>query len=666
MSARVSPVNRGGARTSRHASHDAKLRDGSSQPPSTRTSPRARPPWRAPTSSTTFPPHDWPATTGRSQPRASMTDATSSATVATSYGPSGVDERPWPRRSTVAARWPRSTRCAATPSHIRAFDASPWTRMNGAASPSSADAGRDARVSTASVTPGATRTSCVSTARSWRPSATCIAPRPLAGPAISPVAQEPLDVGDEVLARGLARLVDHRLQALDVRAGRLVGGGRGVQPLPELPALLLEVAAGQRDVEMPLQRAQQLERRERVRTADVMRDLGEVADGRDAGLGHRDLEHRQRGGRHAQEAGGPGQHASAEEAISRRGPEDGHGAGMRHGRRDRAEADPARHAEQPQQLDGVVREAVPAVVGLRAREDEEVPAAVPRGRERHLGPVERVQASVADRERGPARAVVEELVGVEPRDDGSPVGEQLEDAGGGRSGVDPAVERREDDGRLEIREGTVEAVERHATSLRADPALRYGWAGRPFTRRVGRGHAGAADPVAPPAAGTRGFTMIGRLVRVLASLFAALLVFVAGAAVYAKVAGRTSTTPEPDADEIDLVATFGPMEYHSTASSFRGGTVTTWFGGGTVDLRNAKLDPAGATIRTSTLFGGGNLIVPDDWRVETALVGIGGAGDGRPSGNPPAGAPTLRLEGLALFGGWGVTSEPPGEELLAV
>jgi len=160
--------------------------------------------------------------------------------------------------------------------------------------------------------------------------------------------------------------------------------------------------------------------------------------------------------------------------------------------------------------------------------------------------------------------------------------------------------------------------------------------------------------------------MIGRLARVVASLFAALLVFVAGAAVYAKVAGRESTMPEPDADEIDLVATFGPMEYHSTAASFRGGTVTTWFGGGTVDLRNATLDPAGATIRTSTLFGGGNLIVPDDWRVETALVGIGGAGDGRPSGNPPAGAPTLRLEGLALFGGWGVSSEPPGEELLAV
>jgi predicted membrane protein len=160
--------------------------------------------------------------------------------------------------------------------------------------------------------------------------------------------------------------------------------------------------------------------------------------------------------------------------------------------------------------------------------------------------------------------------------------------------------------------------------------------------------------------------MIGRLFRFAFSLFAALLLFTAFAALYAKLMGRDSTTPEPDADEIDLVATFGPMEFHSTADSFRGGTVTTWFGGGTLDLRHATLDPAGATIRTSTLFGGGNLIVPDDWRVETALMGIGGAGDGRPSGNPPAGAPTLRLEGLALFGGWGVTSEPPGEELLAV
>ncbi|MCJ7709797.1 MAG: cell wall-active antibiotics response protein [Chloroflexi bacterium] len=159
--------------------------------------------------------------------------------------------------------------------------------------------------------------------------------------------------------------------------------------------------------------------------------------------------------------------------------------------------------------------------------------------------------------------------------------------------------------------------------------------------------------------------MPGRLVRVASLLLFGWLVFVMGAAEYAKLKGRAAVPQEPDADEIDLVATFGPLEYVSTATSFRGGSVTTWFGGGTVDLRGATLDPAGATLRASALFGGGNLIVPDDWRVETKLVGIGGAGDSRPDGNPAEGAPTLRLEGTALFGGWGVTTEPPGEELVS-
>lgn len=159
--------------------------------------------------------------------------------------------------------------------------------------------------------------------------------------------------------------------------------------------------------------------------------------------------------------------------------------------------------------------------------------------------------------------------------------------------------------------------------------------------------------------------MLGRLVRAFSLLLLGWLVFVLGAVVYAKAKGRDSTTPEPDADEIDLVTTFGPLEYANTASSFRGGTVTTWFGGGQLDLRGATLDPAGATLKLSTLFGGGNLIVPPDWRIETHVAPVfGGVGDGRPDGNPDEGAPTLRLEGLTLFGGWGITAEAPGEELV--
>jgi hypothetical protein len=159
--------------------------------------------------------------------------------------------------------------------------------------------------------------------------------------------------------------------------------------------------------------------------------------------------------------------------------------------------------------------------------------------------------------------------------------------------------------------------------------------------------------------------MLGRLLRALSLLLLGWFVFVFGALAYAMVRGRQSTAPEPDADEIDLVTTFGELKYTSTAQSFRGGQVTTWFAGGTLDLRGARIDPAGATLRTQTVFGGGNLVVPDDWRVETKILPIfGGIGDARPDGNPPEGGPTLRLEGVAIFGGWGVTSEAPGEELV--
>lgn len=159
--------------------------------------------------------------------------------------------------------------------------------------------------------------------------------------------------------------------------------------------------------------------------------------------------------------------------------------------------------------------------------------------------------------------------------------------------------------------------------------------------------------------------MLGRLLRAFSLLLLGWFVFVLGAVAYAIVRGRDSATPEPDADEIDLVTTFGELKYASKAPLFRGGRVTTWFAGGTLDFRGARIDPAGATLRTQTAFGGGNLVLPDDWRVESRILPIfGGISDARLDGNPPEGGPTLRLEGVSIFGGWVVTSEAPGEELV--
>jgi hypothetical protein len=162
--------------------------------------------------------------------------------------------------------------------------------------------------------------------------------------------------------------------------------------------------------------------------------------------------------------------------------------------------------------------------------------------------------------------------------------------------------------------------------------------------------------------------MLGTLGRLVAGLFVGFLLFIVAAMGLALVKRRDAVPQAPDADEVDLVATFAPLDYRSTSSAFRGGRVETWFGGGVVDLRQATLDPAGATIEVNALFGGGNLVVPEDWNVETKIAGIGGIGDGRPERERPIDAPTLRVEGLALFGGWGITSEPAderGDDVLA-
>jgi len=158
--------------------------------------------------------------------------------------------------------------------------------------------------------------------------------------------------------------------------------------------------------------------------------------------------------------------------------------------------------------------------------------------------------------------------------------------------------------------------------------------------------------------------MYKTIFRVISMILLGWFAFVAAAMAFAAIKGRRAVAQDPGADDVDLVATFSELDFRSTSSAFRGGSVTTWFGGGVLDLRGATLDPAGATLRVNALFGGGNLVVPEGWNVETRITGLGGVGDGRPKIGRPADAPTLRFEGVAMFGGWGITSEPDDEKEL--
>jgi len=120
---------------------------------------------------------------------------------------------------------------------------------------------------------------------------------------------------------------------------------------------------------------------------------------------------------------------------------------------------------------------------------------------------------------------------------------------------------------------------------------------------------------------------------------------------------RLVPTTDESADEIVAVAIFGPLAFHSTAQQFRGGSLECWYGGGVLDLRDAILAPGGATLNVRAIFGGGQVIVPASWKVVTRVRGVGGVGDARPAAGIAADAPELTIEGIALFGGFGVTSE---------
>lgn len=118
--------------------------------------------------------------------------------------------------------------------------------------------------------------------------------------------------------------------------------------------------------------------------------------------------------------------------------------------------------------------------------------------------------------------------------------------------------------------------------------------------------------------------------------------------------------PDPSADEVDIRAILEPLDFRSTSQQFRGGSLTCWFGGGVLDLRAARLDPAGAHLRLRAVYGGAQIAVPAEWDVELRVIGLmGGAGDARPKQERPADAPLLTIEGLAIVGGIGVTSEVP-------
>jgi predicted membrane protein len=109
----------------------------------------------------------------------------------------------------------------------------------------------------------------------------------------------------------------------------------------------------------------------------------------------------------------------------------------------------------------------------------------------------------------------------------------------------------------------------------------------------------------------------------------------------------------PD-DYLDDVSIFGGGNKLITSQQFRGGKVTSIFGGSKIDMRQAKMAPGTHTLDVVAIFGGSKLIVPRDWEVKTEVVSIlGGFSDKRLPDPHIVHEPgkLLQIKGVAILGG---------------
>jgi len=107
-----------------------------------------------------------------------------------------------------------------------------------------------------------------------------------------------------------------------------------------------------------------------------------------------------------------------------------------------------------------------------------------------------------------------------------------------------------------------------------------------------------------------------------------------------------------ESDYLTSVAVFGGRTERSTSKAFHGADLTAAFGGVELDLRDAVVEHPPATVTTSAMFGGVDLIVPREWNVRVDVFPLfGGAEDERPRRPEEHDEVDLVVTGFALFGG---------------
>jgi predicted membrane protein len=102
------------------------------------------------------------------------------------------------------------------------------------------------------------------------------------------------------------------------------------------------------------------------------------------------------------------------------------------------------------------------------------------------------------------------------------------------------------------------------------------------------------------------------------------------------------------------VAVFSGGDRIITSQNFKGGRITSIFGGSKINLMNSKLAEGPQVLDTMSVFGGSTIIVPADWTVRVEVVAIFGGFSDRRERMPNIvydQNTMLVIKGMAIFGG---------------
>jgi predicted membrane protein len=115
---------------------------------------------------------------------------------------------------------------------------------------------------------------------------------------------------------------------------------------------------------------------------------------------------------------------------------------------------------------------------------------------------------------------------------------------------------------------------------------------------------------------------------------------------------HSPVTGTDDQDYVDEICIFGGSEKRMTTKNFRGGKITSIFGGSTIDFSDSKLAEGQNELDVLSIFGGFKIIVPVDWTIKIETMSIlGGIADKRARYTDDASGRVLIIKGLSLFGG---------------